>query len=97
MGVGEDDALGDGGLKAAGLSEGRPKTGPVACLVRNGIGAEERERLSSSSGGSRERPVATAAEGYEGGGERESREEVLVLGVLEREMDESIRRTAGAR
>jgi hypothetical protein len=67
--------------------------------VRNGIGAEERERLSSSSGGSRARPVAlvAAAEGYEGGGERENREEVLVLGVLEREMDESIRRTAGAR
>lgn len=34
---------------------------------------------------------------YEGGGEREGREEVLMLGVLEREADESIRRTAGAR
>jgi len=75
--------------------------------VRSGIGAEERERLSSSSGGSRERPVlvvmvvvvvvVVVVAGYEGGGEREGREEVLVLGVLEREIDESIRRTAGAR
>lgn len=56
------------------------------------MGAEERERLSSSSGGSRVRGVS-----YEGGGEREGREEVLMFGVLEREADESIRRTAGAR
>jgi hypothetical protein len=42
--------------------------------------------------------AAVAAGGYDGGGEREGREEVLVIGVLlEREMDESIRRTAGAR
>ena len=104
--AGVDDAGGDGGLKVAGLSEARPKTGPVACHVRNGNGAEERERLSSSSGGSRVRGVlvvmvvveAEAAGAYEGGGEREGRE-VLVLGVLEREVDESIRRrrTAGAR
>ncbi len=73
--------------------------------MRSGIGAEERERLSSSSGGSRERRVSVVmavvvevvAAGYEGGGEREGREEVLALGVLERETDESIRRTAGAR
>ena len=39
--------------------------------------------------------VVTA--GYKGGGEREGREEALVLGVLEREIDESIRRTDGAR
>jgi hypothetical protein len=99
VGAGADDALGDGGgLKVAGLSEGWPKTGPVACRVRSGIGAEERERLSSSSGGSRERRVlVVVATGYEGGGEREGREGVLVLGVLERDMDESIRRTAGAR
>ena len=105
-GAGADDALGDdGGLKVAGRSEGWPKTGPVECHVRSGIGAEESERLSSSSGGSRERRVlvvievviVVAAPGYEGGGERESREGVLVLGVLERELDESIRRTAGAR
>lgn len=62
------------------------------------MGAEERERLSSSSGGSRERRVLVLVlAGYEGGGERKGREEVLALGVLEREMDESIRRTAGAR
>lgn len=106
-GAGADDALGDGGLKVAGLREGCPKTGPVACHVRSGIGAEERERLSSSSGGSRERRVLAlvvievvviaVAVVAGGGGEREGREEVLVLGVLEREMDESIRRTAGAR
>lgn len=104
--AGADDALGDdGGLKVAGRSEGWPKTGPVECHVRSGIGAEERERLSSSSGGSRERPalvvmevvIVVAEPGYEGGGEREGREGVLVLGVLEREMDESNRRTAGAR
>ena len=41
--------------------------------------------------------AAAAAAGFKGGGEREGREEVLVFGVLEREMDESIRRTAGAR
>jgi len=41
--------------------------------------------------------AVVAAAGYEGGGEREGREEVLVFGVLERGMDESIRRTAGAR
>jgi hypothetical protein len=42
---------------------------------------------------------AEAVGAYEGGGEREGREEVLMLGVLEREVDESIRRrrTAGAR
>jgi hypothetical protein len=69
--------------------------------VRSGIGAEERERLSSSSGGSRERRVLALVVMEvvvaEGGGEREGREEVLVFGVLEREMDVSIRRTAGAR
>lgn len=67
--------------------------------MRSGIGAEERERLSSSSGGSREWRVLAVAVVVmaEGGGEREGREEVFVLGVLEREMDESIRRTAGAR
>ena len=41
--------------------------------------------------------VVVAVVTAEGGGERERHEEVLVLGVLEREMDESIRRTAGAR
>jgi hypothetical protein len=41
--------------------------------------------------------VVVVVAGYEGGGEREGREGVLVFGVLEREMDESIRRTAGAR
>jgi hypothetical protein len=64
--------------------------------VRSGIDAEERERLSSS-GGSRGREVMVVGAAYEGGGEREGREEVLMLGVLEREADESIRRTAGAR
>jgi len=58
--------------------------------VRSGIGAEERERPSSSSGGSRERRVlvvvVATARYDEGEGEREVREEVLVLGVLEREM-----------
>jgi hypothetical protein len=103
VGAGADDALGDGGLKVGGLREGCPKTGPVACHVRSGMEAEERERLSSSSGGSRERRVSVVVEVAlvvvmgEGAGEREGREEVLVFGVLEREMDESIRRTAGAR
>jgi len=47
------DAGGDGWEKVACLREGWPKTGPDACHVRRGIGAEERERLSSSVGGSR--------------------------------------------
>ena len=47
---GEDN---DGWEKVAGLREVWPKTGPDACHVRRGIGAEERERLSSSVGGSR--------------------------------------------
>ncbi len=43
-------------------------------------------------------PVAwRVRRGYERGGEREVREEVLVLGALERVVDEYIRRTAGAR
>ena len=69
--------------------------------MRSGIGAEERERLSSSSGESRVRGVlvvsVVAVVVAEGGGEREVREEVLMPGVLEREVDESIKRTAGAR
>jgi hypothetical protein len=114
---GEDD-----GRKVAGLREEWPKTGPAACHVRSGIGAEERERLSSV-GGSRTWPwprmrecececececevddvcalVAVVAVVKCGGGVwegREGREEVFVLGVLAREEEESIRRTAGAR
>ena len=70
--------------------------------MRSGIGVEERERLSSSSGGSRVRgvlvvAVVAAVVAYEGGGEREGRKEAPMLGVLERDVDESIRRTAGAR
>ena len=41
--------------------------------------------------------VVAAVVAYEGGGEREGRKEAPMLGVLEREVDESIRRTAGAR
>jgi len=100
-GAGADDARGDGGLRVAGLREGWPNTGPVAWRVRRGIGTEERERPSSSSGGSREWRVLVVGglvvAGYERGGEREVREEVLVLGALERVVDEYIRRTAGAR
>jgi len=103
---GEDD-----GRKVAGLREGWPKTGPAACHVRSGIGAEERERLSSV-GGSRawtwprmrecEVDVVCALVVVVvvvkcGGGVWEGREEVFVLGVLAREEEESIRRTAGAR
>ena len=47
---GEDN---DGWEKVAGRREEWPKTGPDACHVRRGIDAEERERLSSSVGGSR--------------------------------------------
>ena len=66
--------------------------------MRSGIGAEERERLSSSSGESRVLAVRfVAAVVAEGGGEREGREEVPMPGVLEREVGESIKRTAGAR
>jgi len=96
-----------------GLSEGWPNTGPAACRVRKGIGAEERERPSSSSGGSRLRGRGRGFLGNGGamvvvvlplppgcgGGVLERREElfVVVLGVLAREVEESIRRTDGAR
>jgi hypothetical protein len=50
---GGDDEENDGWEKVACLREGWPKTGPDACHVRRGIGAEERERPSSSVGGSR--------------------------------------------
>lgn len=50
---GGEDEDNDGWEKVAGLREAWPKTGPEACHVRRGIGAEERERLSSSVGGSR--------------------------------------------
>lgn len=94
----------------AGLREVWPKTGPDACHVRRGIGAEERERLSSSVGGSRPWPwplgceldddvfafVALLVVVKLGGGVWEMREEALVVGVPAREVEESIRRTAGA-
>jgi hypothetical protein len=103
---GEDD-----GRKMAGLRDGWPKTGPVACQVRSGIGAEDRERLSSV-GGSKTWAWPRTREGEVddvvalvafvvavkcGGVVRERGEEVFVLGVLAREEDASIRRTAGAR
>jgi len=50
-GGGDEDN--DGWEKVAGRREAWPKTGPDACHVRRGIDAEERERLSSSVGGSR--------------------------------------------
>ena len=79
--------------------------------MRSGIGAEERERLSSNVGGSRARAWAWARCEVDGvfalvalvvvekcgGGVWEVREEAFVLGVLAREVEESIRRTAGAR
>jgi len=77
--------------------------------VRSGIGAEERERLSSNVGGSRAWVwarcevddvfafVAFVVVEKCGGGVWEVREEEFVLGVLAREVEESIRRTAGAR
>ena len=90
----------------AGLREAWPKTGPDACHVRRGIGAEERERLSSSVGGSRPLGceldddvfafVALLVVVKLGGGVWEMREEALVVGVPAREAEESIRRTAGA-
>lgn len=98
----------DGWEKVAGLREVWPKTGPDACHVRRGIGAEERERLSSSVGGSRLWPlgceldddvfafVALLVVVKLGGGVSEMREEALVVGVPAREVEESIRRTAGA-
>lgn len=109
---GEDDGDGDG-RKVAGLRDVWPKTGPDACHVRSGIGAEERERLSSV-GGSRvvwpwPRVRECEVEGdcalialvvvvvKCGGGVWDGRSEVFVLGVLAREEEESIRRTAGAR
>ena len=103
--AGGDDAEGGrgigGGWKEAGLSEGWPKTGPAACQVRSGIGAEERERLSSGKGVSRARGcvvvVGVVVVVTCGGGDHEARKEVPVLGVLARDAEESIRRTAGAR
>ena len=77
--------------------------------MRSGIGAEERERLSSNVGGSRAWAwarcevddvfalVALVVVEKCGGGVWEVREEAFVLGVLAREVEESIRRTAGAR
>lgn len=108
---GADSGGEDDGRMVAGLRDGWPKTGPDACHVRSGIDAEERERLSSV-GGSRVWPWPRTCEcevdGVRalvvlvvvvkcGGGVWEGCEEVFVLGVLAREEEESIRRTAGAR
>jgi len=81
--------------------------------VRSGIGVEERERLSSVGGSrvwpwprARECEVDGVCALVAlvvvvvvkcGGGVWEGREEVFVFGVLAREKEESIRRTAGAR
>ncbi len=100
------------GEKIAGRREGCPKTGPAACQVRSGIvGAPERERPSRNSGDSRLRgcendrvvgaPVLVLvllvemAEFSSGG--LDVRDARPVLGVLAREAEVSIRRTAGGR
>ena len=93
------------GAKIAGRSgsEACPKMGPDVCQVRCGIGsgALERERLSRSSGDSMvrvcEKDGAVVEVELSSGGLDVREAESAALGVLPREEEVSIRRTAGGR
>lgn len=87
-------------------SDGWPKTGPVACQVRSGGGGAEREVSRMPEEDSRLRgwlgwwlceKDGAVVEALVGSGGLDVREAGSALGVLEREVEVSERRTAGGR